>query len=428
MEPTRRHFLLRMFERLLLVFVVVWSLGLGFWSGAQGLSETEMLAGGTILVLAFLVRWYVQHTVDGEVSVALSQSSFAYDDVFAALFDRSPVAYLIIAVDGRVKEGNAAAVQLLGTETSQLARLQFFDMVHSSERVDAEVLRAKVRAGATLNDIELPLETVDGRAVWVLLSTFSYRNSGERLVSLVDVTEQKHIDTAKSEFVALATHQLRTPIAAIRWNTELLGKSLVASATDAQDRYLEKINRNVLRMINLINDFLSVSKLEMGTYAAAPEAINLSEYFTAIYDEFAEKISEKHIDVVRTEEPAQVVVQADRRLFHIVISNLVSNAVKYLPPDGKLESSYVLRGEELTVVIADNGIGIPSGELDKLFTKFYRASNAQAHQTEGTGLGLYIVKQSVEQMGGKIEVVSDENQGARFTVVLPVRVLAAGNQ
>lgn len=414
-----------MFERFLLVFVVVWALGLGFWHGAEGLSSHELIAGGAILILSFLLRWYIQHVIDVDVSVVFSQSNFAYDDIFTALFDRSPVAYLIITVDGVIKEGNAAAVSLLETETGALSKLNFFERLGIAEHVDVEVLRAKVRAGVTLNELELPLQTDDEREVWVLFSVFSYRSSNERLVSLVDVTEQKHIDTAKSEFVALATHQLRTPIAAIRWNAELLEKNLKDTMTDAQGRYLDKISRNVLRMINLINDFLSVSKLEMGTYAAAPEEINLSEYFTGIYDEFAGKIAEKQIELVRSEVPPQATIKVDSRLFHIVVSNLVSNAVKYSIPQGRLACSYELRGEELTVVIADNGIGIPTGELDKLFTKFYRASNAQAHQTEGTGLGLYIVKQSVEQMGGRIEVVSEENQGARFTVVLPVRVVAA---
>jgi two-component system phosphate regulon sensor histidine kinase PhoR len=129
---------------------------------------------------------------------------------------------------------------------------------------------------------------------------------------------------------------------------------------------------------------------------------------------------------VRTEDPLQVVIKADDHLFHIIVSNLVSNAVKYLHPNGRIELSYQLTGTTLTIVVADNGIGIPEGELDKLFTKFYRASNAQSHQTEGTGLGLYIVKQSVELLGGTIEVAAKEDAGAHFTITLPVMVVSVG--
>lgn len=408
----------------MLLFVLSWTGGLAALYVTRGLATSELLAGTGILLLALVVRWFIQRAIDERCVVALSQSNYAHDDAFAALFERSPVAYLIINVEGKIIEANAAAIKLLQTETGAIMQTNFFNRVDADEAVDPSVLQGKVRAGMTLYDIEVPLATFAGRQIWVMLSTFSYRSGKERLLSLVDVTEQKHIDAAKSEFVALATHQLRTPIAAIRWNVELLQKNLAGTATEAQAKYLSKVERNVFRMINLINDFLSVSKLEMGTYAASEEDIELTDFFSSIIDEFAGKVTEKELELVRTELPPHVTIKADSRLFHIIVSNLVSNAVKYLRVQGKLELSYQLSGAELTIVVADDGIGIPEGELEQLFTKFYRASNAQSHQTEGTGLGLYIVKQSVELLGGRIGVESKEEKGARFTVVLPVKVVS----
>jgi signal transduction histidine kinase len=176
-------------------------------------------------------------------------------------------------------------------------------------------------------------------------------------------------------------------------------------------------------MIDLINDFLSVSKLEMGTYAANLEKINLTNFFSSVVEEFSEKISGKNINLERKNNPPQLVIKTDSRLLHIIVSNLVSNSVKYSETSGNLLISYELTGTNLHIQIADDGIGIPEKELDNLFTKFYRATNAQEHQTEGTGLGLYIVKQSVEQLGGEIKVVSDTNKGALFAVDLPVEVI-----
>jgi two-component system phosphate regulon sensor histidine kinase PhoR len=285
------------------------------------------------------------------------------------------------------------------------------------------VLIGKIKAGVIINDEELPIRTLSDETVWTIFTAVPYRNSGERLVSLVDITEQKNIDTAKSEFVALATHQLRTPIAAIRWNVELLERTVKDTKTESQIRYLTKINRNVQRMIDLINDFLSVSKLEMGTYAANLEKINLTNFFSSVVEEFSEKISGKNINLERKNNPPQLVIKTDSRLLHIIVSNLVSNSVKYSETSGNLLISYELTGTNLHIQIADDGIGIPEKELDNLFTKFYRATNAQEHQTEGTGLGLYIVKQSVEQLGGEIKVVSDTNKGALFAVDLPVEVI-----
>ena len=278
----------------------------------------------------------------------------------------------------------------------------------------------KIEAGVVINDLEIPLKTKSEEVIWVIMSIFPYRNSSQRIVSLFDITDQKRVDTAKSEFVALATHQLRTPIAAIRWNVELLRKNLLEVINPDRDRYLTKIERNVLRMIALINDFLSVSKLEMGTFASNPETIQLQNFYNAILDEYAEKIAEKNVQVVRNEVPPDAQIKTDSRLLHIIVSNLVSNAVKYLNPNGTLTLSFLKQNDVLELVVADNGIGIPAGEVEKLFAKFYRASNAQSHQTEGTGLGLYIVKQSVELLGGTINLETAENQGAKFMVRLPV--------
>ncbi|MBP6881850.1 MAG: PAS domain S-box protein [Candidatus Pacebacteria bacterium] len=415
---------LRRSERVLLVFILLSTAGLAVIYGKFDLQAKEILVGVAILLLMVFVRLYVQRKIDTLYSVALSQINYAHDDAFSALFERSPVAYLTINPEGVILESNAAAVRFLRAEVSKIKRTNFLSRVNAEE-VDPIILQGKFRSGITIADLEVPLVTFTGEAIWVLLSIFSYRGGSQRMVALVDITEQKQIDSAKSEFVALATHQLRTPIAAIRWNVELLQKSLASAATESQTKYLGAVERNVLRMINLINDFLSVSKLEMGTYATSEEQIELSVFFSNVLEEFAGKIEEKQIVLTRTEKPSQVVIKTDMRLFQIIVSNLVSNAIKYLHPPGKLEISYQLEGNVLTIVVADNGIGIPAAELDKLFTKFYRASNAQSHQAEGTGLGLYIVKQSIELLGGQIGVDSKEGVGTRFTVVLPVRVVLA---
>jgi PAS domain S-box-containing protein len=391
---------------------------------SYAIEQRELVAGIAVLLLILLVRLYVQHKIDTLYAIAITQINYAHDDAFSALFERSPVAYLTINPEGVVLESNQAAVRLLRVEVTKIKRTNLLDRV-DQEEMDLIILQGKLRSGITLSDVEVPLITYTGEAIWVLLSTFAYRGGSQRLVALVDITEQKQIDNAKSEFVALATHQLRTPIAAIRWNVELLQKSLASAATEPQARYLGAVERNVLRMINLINDFLSVSKLEMGTYATSEEQIELSVFFSSVLDEFAGKVAEKQITLTRTEVPTEVVIKTDTRLFQIIVSNLVSNAVKYLRPSGRLELSSVLEGNALTIVVADSGIGIPEGEVEKLFTKFYRASNAQSHQAEGTGLGLYIVKQSVELLGGQISVASKEGVGTRFTVVLPVKVVLA---
>jgi two-component system phosphate regulon sensor histidine kinase PhoR len=419
---------LRILELVILLFFIGGVTGLSGLYITTDLSWSNLYAGLGTLVLLLSLLLFTQRQIDSQVatlvSVASAQTNLSEDSLFTSLYDRSPVAYLTIDVGGTIMESNGAAIKLFHTDSRSLIGADFFLFMQETDNMDPSVFMSKVRAGLTINDEELSLETATGKIIWVLLSVFAYRSDGQRMVSLVDVTAQKNIDVAKSEFVALATHQLRTPIAAIRWNVELLEKNIGDTKTEAQARYLAKIERNVLRMINLINDFLSVSKLEMGTYASMEEVINVSDFFQAITDEFAEKITDKQLTLRRQDIPPQLSIKIDKRLFHITISNLISNAVKYAQLGGILEWTSELKGKTIEIHIADNGIGIPEAELPKLFTKFYRASNAQTHQTEGTGLGLYIVKQSVEQMGGSISVSSEEDKGARFVVILPANVVS----
>lgn len=425
MLSSRKIRLLRFFERLLLVGTTGFVIGLAWLSAEGKLGVSESYAGGGVVVLGMLAIFFIQRKIDSWLTLLVEQTNYGQDDAFTALYERSPVAYVTIDTQGRVLESNPASVKLLNAEASTMSQVNFFQLILGDDATSAPVLTHKITAGITINDQEVLMQTVTGEQIWVMLSVFAHRSAGMRLVSLVDISEQKQVDTAKSEFVALATHQLRTPIAAIRWNVELLQKNLREVKTEKHDRYLTKIERNVFRMLDLINDFLSVSKLEMGTYAAETEVVNLSEYFDGIIDEFSEKISAKQIVLDRQDEPPQAVVKIDRRLFHIIVSNLVSNAVKYLNPEGTLQLRYRLHGEMLQIDVADNGIGIPAGEIDRLFTKFYRASNAQQHQTEGTGLGLYIVKQAAEQLGGTITVSSEADQGAHFTTAIPVTVVSS---
>ena len=415
----------RWIERILL-FLALGFTGVFVWLFVtNSLAWYAVFGGIGILVLLLMMLLFVQHKIDVMVEISISQAGYLQDDVFSSLYENSPVAYLSILNDGTIIDSNPAAVKLLGGQVSTMEGSNIFSLMQGTDEIDPGIVQGKVAAGLTMKGVEVVIQPFVGTPLWVELSVYNHRVEGQRLMELVDVTEQKRIDTAKSEFVALATHQLRTPIAAIRWNVELLSKNLTAR-TEKQGRYLDKIERNVFRMISLINDFLSVSKLEMGTFAAQSEDTNLTEFFTSIEDEFAEKITSKQLTVNRQDDPPNLVIKTDSRLFHIIVSNLVTNAVKYLVPNGTLVFSYQLIGEQLQIVVADNGIGIPESELDNLFTKFFRASNARSHQTEGTGLGLYVVKQSVELLGGTITVDSKENEGARFVIILPVQVVSYG--
>ncbi len=412
---TSLRFIFYLFSFLVLVIpVFIWF----FTESPQQVSP--ILFGAFLLqVIAVVVIQSLFAKTNEQLRNKQTQISLVSSEQFVSLYERSPIPYISLDAGGRVVMYNPAAVRLFETTNDKILGLRFSDYLSLEDENDLSIILGKLFSDHTIVDQEIQLHTEKGSLRWLLLSVYVYELGEQRLVSMIDITHQKAVDAAKTDFVALATHQLRTPIAAIRWNVELLVRSLEATKTEAQAKYLTKIDRNVMRMLALINDFLNVSKLEMGTFATTAEVIDLTVFLDAIVDEYDQKLVENKIFFERTENPPNLNFVSDPRLLHIIISNLLSNAVKYVPPEGKIKYQYELIDNEIIITVSDSGIGIPADELGKLFTKFFRARNAYSHQAVGTGLGLYIVKQSVQKLGGTIVVTSQENIGTSFRVRLP---------
>lgn len=387
----------------------------------RGVSPLWFLAVSQLGVGLFLL-FFVRSRVAERIPSAREEELIGLlgaQEKFLSLYEHSPVPYITLDRSGSIVMYNLATVRLFSTTTEALMGQSFVTFLLHEDPTVVRALRRAVEAGRVVNDTEVQIQLENGNTRWVLLSIFVYRKADQRLVSLVDITHQKEVDIAKSEFVALATHQLRTPISAIRWNMELLQKGVQDVLEEKQMKYLGKIDDNVQRMIALINDFLNVSKLEMGTFATTEETIDVATFCNEVVEEFQERIDAKQIMLDRTYDPESLSFTTDPRLLHIMVSNLVSNAVKYTPEDGTVHLQYQQQAGELVFVVQDTGIGIPVDAQAQLFTKFFRANNAQTQHTEGTGLGLYVVKQSVEKLGGSITYESDEGVGTTFTIRLP---------
>lgn len=415
-----------MLRNLFLFLAVIALPSLAVWAYVRqdfGVSNYEYLAfiflSHLLILLIFIVIAVSLKSKASSLSAESVNELLNIHEQFDVLYENSPVPYVSMNKHGKIELYNLAAVRLFETTTDALLGKDLTARFVSDEKEKLGVLLGKIRMNVPVTDYEIQVKAESGTFKWVSLSIFSHSRSKKKMASLVDITEKKIIDNAKSEFVALATHQLRTPIAAIKWNIELMERKLNRIDFKEHVPYLEKISRNVSRMIALINDFLSVSKLETGTFAAHKEEFVLDEYFSGIVDEYAGVVAGKQIQLETACIPQGFVYKSDTRLLHIITSNLLSNAVKYVPDGGTIKWGYRIEGDKLIIEVADSGIGIPEKEQSQLFSKFFRASNAQMHQAEGTGLGLYIVAQSVEKLGGTITAESVENEGTIFTVTLP---------
>ena len=244
-----------------------------------------------------------------------------------------------------------------------------------------------------------------------------------------DITTEKNIDIAKTEFVSLASHQLRTPLSAIKWYTEMLLED-DKKLSKQQMKYLGVIDFSNNRMIDLINSLLNVSRLELGTFSVEPTIINIKKLIEHILIEMTASINARKIKL--TTKIARIPdLTLDAKLMTIIFQNLLSNAVKYTKEKGKVElRAYIAeKGEmvdkfkvdktSLIIMVNDNGYGIPSDQEIHIFEKLFRADNVRIKDTEGTGLGLYIVKSIIENAKGKIWFKSKENKGTTFYIILP---------
>lgn len=235
-----------------------------------------------------------------------------------------------------------------------------------------------------------------------------------------DITKEKEIDKAKTEFVSLASHQLRTPLSTVNWYSEMLLTGDVGEVTSEQKKYLEEIYNGNQRMIDLVNTLLDVSRIELGTFVVESKPTDIVMLAHSVIDEQKVQVAEKNIRLFSSFEHVVPLVQADPKLLRMVLQNLLSNAVKYTPDGGKIELSLSLDiDKNVALKISDTGYGIPKNQQDKIFTKLFRADNVIGKDTEGTGLGLYIAKSIVEQSGGKLWFESIENKGTTFYATLP---------
>lgn len=236
-----------------------------------------------------------------------------------------------------------------------------------------------------------------------------------------DLTKQLEIDQSKTDFVSMASHQLRTPLSAINWYTEMLLDGDAGKISKTQKEYLGEIYDGVKRMIDLINALLNRSRLELGTFKVEPKKIDITKIGESILKELKPKIKEKNLKVTTKFSKDVPELDADPNLIRIIMENLLSNAVKYSSKKGEIQFVIRREGKDIWIEVHDTGCGIPKHDQKHIFSKLFRAQNVQEMGTEGTGLGLFIVKSILDNTVGNMWFESEEGKGTVFYVTLPVR-------
>ena len=232
----------------------------------------------------------------------------------------------------------------------------------------------------------------------------------------------RELDQAKNQFVSLVAHQLRTPLSTIKWYVELLLSHDIGNLNINQEKYMTQIYQSNQRMINLINDILNASRIELGTFAAEPQPTDFSQVADSVIDEVLPLAKTRKVDIKKEYKDVPTIV-ADPKFVRVIFQNLLANAVQYTLDDGKGEVDLKLIGDgkNLNITVSDNGYGIPEVAKAKIFSKLFRADNVAEKDTTGTGLGLSIVRELVLMHNGDIWFESELGKGTTFYIGLPVK-------
>ncbi|MBI2046427.1 MAG: PAS domain S-box protein [Parcubacteria group bacterium] len=233
-----------------------------------------------------------------------------------------------------------------------------------------------------------------------------------------DVTKEKEADRIKSEFISLASHQLRTPLTGIEWTAELFSKK--ETLTETGKKYLRDISFSAKRLSTLVRLLLDVSRIEGGNIGVSPEPIELVSFIKEHLEHMQVLCAKKGLTCFfAKEKPEKCLITTDKNLLGYIVQNIISNGVEYTNAGGNVVVSLEAKPDRVCIKVQDTGIGIPKKELGRVFEKFFRASNATAVKPDGTGLGLYIVSEAVKLLGGAVRAESEEGKGSIFFVELP---------
>ncbi|EAD5507116.1 PAS domain-containing protein [Listeria monocytogenes] len=323
---------------------------------------------------------------------------------------------MLINVDKQVIMTNRTMYQILGE--TEITGKPFYEVIKSfalSQLIEATFETKTIQQKEII--LYFPREMILDASVSPILG-----ENGEItgiILLLHDITQIRHLENVRSEFVTNVSHELKTPVTALKGFAETL---LDGAMYDEMllKKFLTIIKEESDRLHRLIMDILALSRIEQNPVPENIELVEVDEVIEQSARTIFEMATEKNIQVIIPEKTIpSVTIETDRDKLQQILINLLSNAINYTPVDGKVEVKLIEQEAEVIIEVTDNGIGIPAKDIDRVFERFYRVDKARSRHSGGTGLGLSIVKHLVENCGGRIEVESQEEVGSTFRVTLP---------
>jgi PAS domain S-box-containing protein len=404
-------------------------------------------------------RQLVEQASDLEEALVARNEAQKSVTQLAAIVEASDDAITRTADDGTVVTWNSGAERLFGYTAGEIVGRPLAVLVPHDRLHELKSVAQRINAGAGVEDHKTRGLRKDGTEVDVSLTVSPIRGDGGVITGAAviarDITHLKRqqgqlegllakervaradaeaaqkalaeqnerlreLDRLKDEFIALVSHELRTPLTSIHGYLELLLDGGAGDLSEDQERFLTVVERNSKRLMQLVGDLLFMAQVEAGKLALDLEEVELRELVGECLEAARPIADDRGIELVAEVEETPSML-GDRSRLTQVLDNLISNALKFTPTSGRVSVRVSTAGHDVLVEVQDTGVGIPAGEQDRLFERFFRSSKASEQAIPGTGLGLTIAKAIVERHEGTIAIESTEGVGTTVRVRLPVR-------
>jgi two-component system phosphate regulon sensor histidine kinase PhoR len=338
-----------------------------------------------------------------ELHEAVERRATERSDLQASILDAMEEGVLLVRAEGRPLFSNVATARHLGTVPANAASIRPLELARcvQTSLETREVQRVEVETGSPARWLRATALPVDGDAV---------------LLVIRDVTQARRLSQMRTDFVANASHELKTPVASIRAAAETLRDGAIDDPPAAH-RFTEQLEHEAIRLSHIVADLLDLSRLESGS--DGDERVRLDAIALDEARRFEGTAAERSVAITVDVQPVPTVDGSARDL-SLMVGNLIDNAIRYTPPNGEVHVALAPDDGVVVLRVSDTGVGIPQRDLPRIFERFYRVDQARSRDTGGTGLGLAIVKHVCENHGGDVTVDSELGRGTTFEVRLPV--------
>jgi PAS domain S-box-containing protein len=368
---------------------------------------------------------------------AAIDSSRAYWELVESLFRASGDFIAVCGTDGKIRQVNRGAQKMTGLSEAELLARRIPEVALPSDKAQAETLCRETLEKGVVSSTDITFVGADGRHVPMSASTFVMRGRdgkpmgfcliGRDLTELKNLIERltsanvklRELNDMKSQFVGMISHELKTPLSVVVGYAEMMLEDPKDTPSDRQKDYLTRILRSGDKLIGLIMELLELTRIETGKMPLKPVTLEVKTMLAEIVDNFTLQAQEKKVAVSVQIADGITTMEGDKDLLRRALDNFVSNGIKYNREGRTLKVSVERVGPALVFSFADEGIGISKEDQEKLFGRFFRASNVGA--IPGTGLGLSIVKAIIERHDGRIAIESEIDKGTTFKITLPLK-------